>query len=109
DAALVPDDVHVAAVIDEARPGRDDVRGAGRVVAQVERRGAGLDDDEAGPGVAMPAEGPARRDPNLENLEIRGSLRVDPGLPEVCPGVGIDVGFRLGIDVTEAPLCKGRH
>ena len=34
----------VATVVDEPRPGRDDVTRAGGIGGQVERQGAGLDD-----------------------------------------------------------------
>src|SRR5207344_1941966 len=36
DAALVPDDVRVVAVVHEARSGRNDLRGAGGIVGHVE-------------------------------------------------------------------------
>ena len=57
--------------------------------------------------MAVPAERPARRDRVLQHMEIRDAFRVDPGLPEVRPGAGIDVGFGRGVDVGEAPHCKG--
>src|SRR5712691_13331702 len=62
DIALVSYDVEVAAGIHESRSGRDHVGRARGVVAKIERRGTGLDDHQAGPGLAVPAEGPARHD-----------------------------------------------
>jgi DNA-binding NarL/FixJ family response regulator len=56
DAAFVAHDVGVVAVVDEALPGLHDMGRAGRIVGHVERRRAGLDDHQAGAGVAVPAE-----------------------------------------------------
>src|SRR5207245_100428 len=68
DAALVPDDVGVVAVVDEARSSWNDVWRAGGIVAFVKRRRTGLDDHQAGAGVAVPAEGPARCDRVLTDV-----------------------------------------
>src|SRR5262245_38580157 len=53
------------------------------VVGQVEGGCAGLDDRQAGAGVAVPAEAPARGDRVLQHVEIGGSLGLDPGGPEL--------------------------
>src|SRR5215210_1386637 len=76
-ALLVPEGVHPPGWFEEARAGRNLVRRAGGVVTLVEGRGAGLDDHEARPPVAVPAAGSARRDRHLEHVEVRHALGLD--------------------------------
>jgi hypothetical protein len=112
DVAFVADDVEVVAVVDELRARRDDVRCAGGIVGLVEGRGAGLHDDEAGAGVAVPAEGPARRDRVLQHVEVRGALGPDSGRLLIGCATGVDVGLGrcVGRYVTDPDLLKrGTH
>src|SRR5206468_6834542 len=94
-AALIADEVDIPAVINEPRPRLDDVRRAVGIVSSVERQGAALDDHEARPRVRVPAKGPARRDPVLQDVEIGFTLGVDPGLPAARE--------RLRVDLVELP------
>jgi hypothetical protein len=91
DSAFVSHDVHVVTFIDERFPGPDHVWRAGRVVAQVKRGGSGRDDHQAGSGVAVPAECPAGQDRVPQDMEVRGSFRVDVGLPVARLRIGVNV------------------
>jgi hypothetical protein len=70
----------------------------GAVGGVVDAQGAGVDDHEARSGVAVPAEGASGVDHVLDDLDVGGSLGLDPHLPEVGCGAGIDVGFNGGVD-----------
>ena len=59
----------------------------------VERQLAGLDDNDARPGMGVPAERPAGCDLVLDDVDVGGALRVDAGLP-----VGRQ---RLGLEAVE--------
>src|SRR4030095_5891294 len=91
-SAFVTDKVHVLTLIDEGSTrGLDHVRRARGIVAKVKRRGSGRNDDQAGSGVAVPAECPAGHDRVSQDMEVRGSFSVDPGLPVARLRVGIDL------------------
>ena len=94
------------ACIDECRWGLVYVGRASRIVPLVFRRSAGLDDHQAGSGVAVPAERPAGDDRVLHDIEVRGSLRVDDYLPEVGRNARIDVRPREDADVGEGAISN---
>ena len=104
--------MHVVAVVDELRRGLE-YEGRGAIVSPVERRSAGHDDHQAGSGVAVPAECPAGYDRVLKDIEVRGSLRVDPGLPIAgpCEDVELAEGAISNSHRRHARRgrCVGRH
>ena len=84
---------------------------AGRIVGHIERRRAGLDDHQARPRMAVPAERRSRLDRVLQHVEIRCALRLEPGLPEVRPPARVDVGLRQRVEGLEPPdpECRCDH
>ena len=67
--ALVPRDVHVGPLIDVRVTGDMDLRSAGRIVGLVEGQRARLENDQAGTGMAVPAERAARRNTVLDDRQ----------------------------------------
>jgi hypothetical protein len=89
--------MHVsAACVDEGAPLGINVRGAGRVVTIVRGNRPNRDCDQAGTGVGMPPRCSSRIKCISDNIEVRGSLRVNSGLPEVG-----DIRARINV-----PLCR---
>src|SRR5438045_5236827 len=82
---------------------------ASRIIPLVFRSIAALDDHQAGSGVAVPAEYPAGHDRVLQDMEVRGSLRVDQGLPVVGPKARIDVRLREDVDVVEGAISNSHR
>src|SRR5262249_32490238 len=87
DGALVPQDMDVAAArVDEALTGRVHGGRARRVIALVLGDRAGLDSDQAGPGMRVPAGAAAGGDDVRHDVEVGRALGVDVDL------VAVDVG-----------------
>src|SRR5438552_1642432 len=73
--ALVSHHMDVETLVHESRTSPKPVRSTRRISAEVDRRRPRLDDHEARPGMAVPTEGPARRDPVLKDMDVGGSRR----------------------------------
>ena len=78
--------------IDEARACGVDVRGTARVIAQVVGHGAGDNQDQAGAGMGMPADGGSRRELVVNDVDVRLPVRLELDFPAVGNvGVGVDM------------------
>ncbi len=105
--------MQVVAWVDEGGPCGVNPRSAARIVALVFGNGARHDHDQAGTGVRMPPGMTYRLKRHAHDIEVRFSLRVDPGLPRArfCRDVELVKGPRPK-DLrrhTHRGCCKGRH